>query len=104
MIREKEIKPVINSCINVINEAAAEDTLNVGEIANVLAQLLILCGASLSEKEVNPYSMDIKELYNTYYNDDKNDIGLGLVLNGASLMTAITDNIKESVCDETAQT
>jgi hypothetical protein len=102
MVREKEVKEVINTCIKALNDTHQNIKFTVGEVATIAAQLLIIWGSSIALEDIDPYNMDIKKLYNKYYAESGNDMGLGMLLNGVSMMSAIDEQIKESVCDETA--
>lgn len=68
----------------------------------ILAQLLIYSGASITQSKIDLNNINWQELEKKYYSNDKtNDIGLGLVLNGGSIMRAINFNGKNAG-DETA--
>lgn len=86
--RESVIVSVVNKCLDCINE----QPLKRSEIVIILAQLLIYSGKSLTNKIQDIHSMDYDSLYKEYYSSKENDIGLGLVLNGAAMMTAIPGN------------
>ena len=84
--REKLVIDTHNKCIKTITESK----LTTKETVITLAQLLIFIGSSISEKTLNVYEMNIERLWREYYSENENnDIGLGLVLNGAQLMSAI---------------
>ncbi len=93
-MRAEAIRSVHNQCIEVLNNSE----LTESELIAVLAQLLIHSGASITKKDLDIFNMDLDTLHKEYYaNNKENDIGLGLVLNGASIMGAIPDNIKRDV-------
>lgn len=87
--REQIIVETHNKCIKIIEES----DLTSKEIIVTLAQMLIYIGESITEKKIDILSMDIQELWREYYSNNKNnDIGLGLILNGAQLMGALDNN------------
>lgn len=89
-----KIKDAHNQCADILN------TLNLtnSELVATLAQLLIYSGQALTEKQIDVRDIDLPELEKEYYgNNSSNDIGLGLILNGASIMGALSSNIKGDV-------
>lgn len=87
-MREKEITKACNKCVDILNKS----DLSRSELIASLAQLLIYSGKSIANKTIDIHDMDINELYKEYYaNNDDNDIGLGLILNGASIMGTLSD-------------
>ena len=87
-MNEELIKNTHNSIVKILNQ----NNLSNKELVIVLAQLLIYSGQSITEKKIDIHNIDIKILNRLYYADNTdNDIGLGLILNGASIMGAIQD-------------
>lgn len=85
-----KIKEAHNKCANVINES----DLTQDELIATLAQLLIYSGQAITKKDIDIYSMDLYELDKEYYaQNSDNDIGLGLILNGASIMGTLPKHI-----------
>ena len=90
----EKIKDAHNQCADILNEL----NLTNSELVATLAQLLIYSGQSLTEKQIDVRDIDLQELEKEYYgNNGANDIGLGLILNGASIMGALSSNIKGDV-------
>ena len=93
-MKESVIQRATSGCIQILNNI--EMTNN--ELIMTLAQLLIRSGASITKKDIDIYDMNLVQLYDKYYSDnDDNDIGLGLILNGASIMEAIPSKINRDV-------
>lgn len=91
VVNQEKVTGAHNQCIEILNEI----DLNQSELVATLGQLLIYCGDAISKKEIDIFNMNLSDLHKEYYaNNSENDIGLGLVLNGASIMGAISDNIK----------
>jgi hypothetical protein len=83
-----------NQCAQILNNSDLTQT----ELVVTLAQLLIYSGESITKKEIDVRDLDLEELEKEYYaNNKENDIGLGLILNGASIMGAISNFIKGNV-------
>lgn len=80
------------SATNKIIEDLNKETLTQNETIAILAQLLIYVGGSYSKQEVDYQNLDWNKLEKLYYlNEDDNDIGLGVLLNGGAIMQAIDD-------------
>jgi hypothetical protein len=89
-----KIKDAHNQCAEILNGL----NLTNSELVATLAQLLIYSGQALTEKQIDVRDIDLQELEKEYYgNNNTNDIGLGLILNGASIMGALSSNIKGDV-------
>jgi uncharacterized protein YvpB len=85
-----KIKETHNKCAEILNQS----DLTAKEMVVALAQLLIYTGQAITKKEIDIREADLDQLYKEYYaNNKENDMGLGLILNGASIMSALT-NIK----------
>lgn len=81
-----KIKEAHNLCIDILNNS----NLTNSELVATLAQLLIYSGEAISSKDIDVRDLDIVKLEEEYYGNNKdNDIGLGLILNGASIMSAL---------------
>jgi hypothetical protein len=92
-INESNVTNICNKIITIFNKEKVPHE----EIPVVLAQLLIYCGGSISNKDINWQTVNWEELERIYYSDNKdNDIGLGLVLNGGAIMQALNINIQRS--------
>jgi hypothetical protein len=95
------------STTNKIIEQLNEQDLSLNETIAVLGQLLIYTGGSLSKQEIDFDDIDWNKLERIYYmNDQDNDVGLGVMLNGGNIMQAINDefitsnaNAKETTND-----
>jgi len=86
----KKITDTHNIIIEILNNAE----LTNSELTTVLAQLLIYSGQAITKKDIDIYNMNLEYLNREYYiNNQDNDIGLGLILNGASIMGAISEQI-----------
>jgi len=93
-MEETKIKEAHNRCVEILNES----DLTEHELVATLAQLLMYSGAAISEKDIDIQTIDLEDLHKEYYaNNKNNDLGLGLILNGASIMGAIPSNIKGDV-------
>jgi len=93
-MEETKIKDAHNQCIDILNNSELSEV----ELVAVLAQLLIYSGRAITSKDIDLHSMNLEALQKQYYADNAdNDLGLGLILNGASIMGAIPDNIKGDV-------
>lgn len=91
---ENKIREAHNKCAEILNTS----DLSKYELIAALAQLLIYSGEAISDKDIDIHEMNLEELHKEYYaNNKNNDIGLGLILNGASIMGAIPNNIKRDV-------
>ena len=89
-----KIRDAHNQCAEILNDS----DLTSSELVATLAQLLIYSGQAISEKSIDVRDIDLRDLEKDYYSDNKtNDIGLGLILNGASIMGALSSNIKGDV-------
>lgn len=98
-IRESNVTAVVNQVINQLNK----HQITKEEIPVVLAQLLIYCGKSISNKDIDLSKVSMDDLEREYYSNNKdNDIGLGLVLNGGTIMQALNVDIQKNNSDETA--
>lgn len=85
-----KIKDAHNSCVGILNNSE----LSNKELVATLAQLLIYSGQAITEKEIDIYKMNIDELNKEYYGNNKeNDLGLGLILNGSSIMSTVSREI-----------
>ena len=85
-MKDQRITDIHNKCVEILNQS----DLSMKELVTVLAQLLIYTGGSITQKEIDIHNIDLDSLNREYYADNsKNDIGLGLILNGASIMGAI---------------
>ena len=86
----KKIKDTHNILIEILNNAELSDS----ELTATLAQLLIYSGQAITKKDIDIYNMNLDYLNKEYYaNNRENDMGLGLILNGASIMGAITEKM-----------
>ena len=98
-VKESNVTSICNEVIQLFNQK----NLSKEELPIVLAQLLIYCGLSITEKDIDINSISWEDLEKEYYSNNKdNDIGLGLVLNGGSIMQATNINIIKN-SDETAK-
>jgi hypothetical protein len=97
-VKESVITVVCNQIITYLKKSKLSDE----ELTVSLAQLLIYCGASISKMNIDLKTISWEELEKEYYtNNQSNDLGLGLILNGGTIMQAI--NIKiEKDSDATA--
>lgn len=81
-----KIKEAHNKCVSILNESDLTNT----ELVVTLAQLLMRAGQAITKKDIDIREIKLDDLYKEYYaNNNDNDIGLGLILNGASIMEAI---------------
>jgi len=86
----KKIKNTHNILIEILNNAELTDS----ELTATLAQLLIYSGQAITNKDIDIHNMNLDYLNKEYYaNNRENDMGLGLILNGASIMGAITEKM-----------
>jgi hypothetical protein len=89
-VSESVVTSVCNKIIQILNN----EQIKPEEVVVVLSQLLIYAGKSISKKDINFDDVAWEELEKEYYSSNKdNDLGLGLVLNGASIMQALNINI-----------
>jgi hypothetical protein len=89
-VSESVVTSVCNKIIQILNN----EQIKPEEVVVVLSQLLIYTGKSISKKDINFDDVAWEELEKEYYSSNKdNDLGLGLVLNGASIMQALNINI-----------
>ena len=80
------IKSTNNKIIDILNES----NLNNNEITTLLGQLLIRTGAAISPLDLDIDNLNWRQLETLYYTENEdNDIGLGLLLNGGSIMQAV---------------
>ena len=93
-MRNDKITEAHNQCVDILNNFG----LTQKELVVTLAQLLIYSGSAITKKEIDIYDMDLDALNKEYYsNNSDNDVGLGLILNGASIMGAIKNSINGNV-------
>ena len=85
-IQESNITSICNEVIQIFNSKDLSDQ----EVALTLAQLLIYCGISISKKNIDIHNISWEILEKEYYsNNNDNDLGLGLALNGGSIMQVL---------------
>lgn len=93
----------INETHNKIVDILNQGELNHHETTVLLGQLLIRVGAAITEVKLDINNINWNQLERIYYTENEdNDIGLGLLLNGGSIMQAINQHIT-STGDETAR-
>lgn len=79
----QKITDAHNKCIEILNESDLTKT----ELVATLAQLLIYSGQAITSKSIDVRDIAFADLQKEYYaNNQDNDIGIGLILNGASIM------------------
>ena len=92
-MEEVKIKSAHNTCVEILNQSELTDE----ELVATLAQLLIYSGQAISKKDIDIHNMNLEQLNKEYYaNNSDNDLGLGLILNGASIM-GVLPQIKGNV-------
>jgi len=90
----EKIRNAHSQCVDILNES----NLTKNELVATLAQLLIYSGQAITNKTIDVRDMNLRQLEKEYYaNNKENDIGLGLILNGASIMGALDTNITGNV-------
>lgn len=91
-VKESVITTVCNQVITYLKKSE----LSNEELTVSLAQLLIYCGASISKMNIDLKTISWEELEKEYYtNNQSNDLGLGLILNGGTIMQAINIKIEK---------
>jgi hypothetical protein len=89
-VSESTVTSICNKIINILNK----EQIKLEETVVVLAQLLIYTGKSISLKDIDFDNASWEDLEKEYYSNNKdNDIGLGLILNGGSIMQALNITI-----------
>jgi hypothetical protein len=89
-VSESTVTSICNKIINILNK----EQIKLEEAVVVLAQLLIYTGKSISLKDIDFDNASWEDLEKEYYSNNKdNDIGLGLILNGGSIMQALNITI-----------
>lgn len=97
-MNKNKITKTHNKIVEILNNS----DLKNNELVATLGQLLIHSGFSITNKKISKENLNWEELEKIYYsNNSDNDIGLGLILNGGSIMQAIQQN-SDSTGDETA--
>ena len=83
-----KIKQAHDKCASILNKSDLTNT----ELVVTLAQLLMRSGQAITKKDIDIREIKLDDLYKEYYaNNKENDIGLGLILNGASIMEAMVN-------------
>lgn len=87
----KKIINNVNVCVDFLNK----EELTKDELIAVLSQLLIAVGRSMYDPENKILGKDIDwiSLNREYYEAKNPNNGLGLMLNGASMMSVISDKL-----------
>jgi len=84
----------IRNTHNKIVEILNTNDLTKDELVATLGQLLIYSGEALTNKTIDIHEINLSDLEKEYYGNNKdNDIGLGLILNGASIMGTLNNKI-----------
>jgi len=94
MIERKKVVEGINNCIAVLNELE----LNEYELITALSQILIYSGHSITNKKIDLKDLSWDALHHLYFTDNsENDIGLGIMLNGATMMEALPEQALNNI-------
>ena len=101
-MRETNIKEAHNRCADLLNTC----DLTTDELIAVMGQLLIYSGQAITKKTIDVKDMNLDLLYREYYADNENnDRGLGLILNGASIMGTLDNKyIREEIANDQVST
>lgn len=94
MLTEQKVVEINNKLVGILNEYELTDY----ELVLILSQLLIYSGHSITKKNIDLDSVSWDDLYQAYYTDNNdNDIGLGLILNGASMTSALPEDVLNQI-------
>jgi len=95
-MNSEDLKKIID-LVNKTTSLVDEEKLTVKELSVFLSYLMIYCGESMTPTELDVNKLNVQELYNTYYNERPDDIGLGFVLNGLEILSILDEGYTNDV-------
>jgi len=93
MLHTSQMSEIIKESVSAI----MTNSRNNFDAILMLSQLLMKVGQRISKIKIDLDTADYKELNKIYYLGDGSDAGLGLILNGVSLMSALPDTYLDSI-------